>query len=344
MNLTFRPSSPADGPAIVALLADAGLTSAPPRPDYLEWKYWKEHGTGDAPRSYVLVDGKSIIAHGGLIPGTLRFGSERLQVTQVIDWAARRNAAGAGIFLMKRIGQLADGLLAIGGSAQARKLLPQLGFRPYGSATGYVRTLRPLRILGQRPLTWRVLPRLVRSAVWRLTAPPADLKGWEVQRHGANELQPLAQLFPLPRSNVAVLERTEELLRYTLTCPIVPIHLFSVARERKPRGYFLFALAPGQVRLVDCWMSSDSAEDWCALIRCAVYQAKQYDEAAELVTWSSDALLSRSLEDCGFHARGQHPILLRLNGKPPLRADCLRVQMLDTDAPYLDPVRPELSA
>jgi hypothetical protein len=344
VTLSFRQSSPADGSGIVALLAEAGLASGNARSEHLHWKYWQQRRDWDGARSFVLVDGTAIIAHGGLIPGALLFGPERLQVVHMIDWAARPDAVGAGVFLMKRIGQLTDGLLSIGGSPQTQKLLPQLGFRAYGSVTGYVRTLRPLRILGQSPTTGRVVPRLARSAVWSLTAPAADLNGWEVQRLGLEQLQRLAPLFPLPRDDVAVLERSEDLLRYALTCPIVPIHLYSVEREHRVRGYFLLAVTAGQVRLADCWMSSDSAEDWCALVRCAVHQAIKYDTAAEVVIWSSDALFSRCLEDCGFHARVQHPILLTLKGKRPLATACLRVQMLDADAPYLDPVSAQLWA
>lgn len=208
-----------------------------------------------------------------------------------------------------------------------------------------MRTLRPLRILGQGPATWRLLPRVARSAVWSVTAPSTDTNGWQVQRLSAEKLQRVVPVFPFSRGDMAVMERSEELLRYALACPIVPMQLFSVERQRQVIGYFLLAFAVGQVRLADCWMPSDSSEDWCALIQCAVHQANKYDAAAEVVTWSSDPLFSRCLGNCGFHARVQHPILLKLNGQRRLPATAaLRVQMLDADAPYLDPVRARLWA
>ncbi len=344
MKATFRHSTPADGAGIMALLAEAGLAPGTGQPEHLHWKYWQERKDWTGSRSFVMESGDVIVAHAAVVPGTIRWGPQRFRIVQMVDWAARSDAVGAGTSLMKQIGRFVDGMLSIGGSTHTRQLVTQLGFRRYGEATGYVRPLRPLRILGSGKVSWRLVARVVRSAAWRLSAPSADMQGRHIERLGADEFHRLAPLFPMPVRDMAVLERSEELLRHAVACPIVRVELYVLEREGHPCGYFLLALAGEQVRLTDCWMASDNLLDWRTLIQCAVHQAAQHDVAAELVTWSSDPLLSRCLSDCGFHARDRQEIALMLRGAQSFRAESLRVQMLDADAPYLDPVRPALWA
>jgi hypothetical protein len=54
----------------------------------------------------------------------------------VIDWAARRGGDGAGVALMKYIGQQTGALLAIGGSTETLRILSHIGVRPAGAASG----------------------------------------------------------------------------------------------------------------------------------------------------------------------------------------------------------------
>lgn len=64
-------------------------------------------------------------------------------------------------------------------------------------------------------------------------------------------------------------------------------------------------------------------------------QARKDPDAAELVTWASDALLSQALRLCDFHDRGALPIQLAMRKGLPIPAATLRVQMVDNDAAYL---------
>ncbi len=344
VKISFRPSTPADGPRIASLLAGAGLQPGI-RLEHLHWKYWQEREDWPGPRSYVLSNGDEIIAHGGIVPATVVWRSGRLAVIQMIDWAARADAGGAGVSLLKQVGRLVDGLLAIGGSAQTRQLLPHLGFRPHGAAVGYARALHPLQILrnGAR-VSWRLLPRLVRSAMWRLAAPNTGGSGWRSRPLDPAELGLLASALPQPRSRTAVLVRNEGMLRHALSCPVLPMRIYVIEKDECPRGYFLLALARGQVRIADCWVDSDAAADWHALIQCAVREAMRHPGAAELVTWSSDPLFSECLRETGFHARNVQPIQLLLRSGITLPVQSIRVQMLDTDAAYLDHARAALWA
>jgi hypothetical protein len=333
----FRPSTPADGAAIAALLQAAGLHPVV-RPEVEQWKYWRARTDWPAARSYVLTDHGQLIAHGAVIPGVLAWGSERASILHVVDWAARPDAAGAGFTLVKRLSRIVDGAISIGGSSQTRQILPHLGFKPAGQATSYVRPLRPLRIFGTRARSpWRLLARFARAVLWTARAPSRGGEEFNVRRITADAVAAVCAAFPTPSPDLAVLERSEGSLRHALDCPLVQMELYGLERSGRLQGYFLIAIAGPQARLADCWMVSRDPADWRALIHCAVRQARQHPRVAELAAWASDPLLADSLSKCGFHRRRTQPLFLMM---PPGRAalpGALRVQMLDADAAYLDP-------
>jgi hypothetical protein len=244
---------------------------------------------------------------------------------------------------MKYIGQSTDALLAIGGSEQTLKLLPHLGFHSSGAATCYVRPLHPARILtpSAHPAA-TLLPRFARSMLWALQAPSGETNGWGVRPVECSALSSVSAVLPVPSPGTVVLERSEELFRYALACPVSPMALYALERAGHTRGYFLLAFAFRQARLADCWIDSEDPADWRALLQCAVLQAKRHPHAAELAAWGSDAALSERLRECGFHARGDLPVQILAPRNPELTAGTLRVQMLDNDAAYRHGGRNEL--
>jgi hypothetical protein len=336
MSPAVRPSTPADAEAIVALLTRVGL-----RPDIgpqeLYWRYWLPRADWPGPRSYIMSDPSGAIAHGALVPGVWLCGSRRLRVIHVIDWAARSGAVGAGAAIMKHIAQQGDALLAVGGTALTRKLLPNLGFQPAGTVCGYVRTLHPLQLLREMAGRGRLrgLYRATRAALRALAAPRAGGGEWLARRISPERLDEIRALLPSSRPGIGVAERSVELFAYALACPIAPMALYLVERAGRARGYFLLASAPGQMRIADCWVGSGEPEEWRALLGCAVAQAGQDRRAAEIVAWASDALTADALEACGFRARVSNTIQFRpaAGAEPP--AETLRMQMLDSDAAYL---------
>jgi hypothetical protein len=324
-----RPSTPADAAAITALFAEAGMDLDP---DHLHWKYWQPRADWPGPRSFVIASGTDVIAHAGIVPGSCAWGTRRETVIHVIDWVARAST-GVGVMLMKHVGQMAGVLIAIGGGPDTRSILPHIGFRPAGSVTAYARPLFALRILRTGP-AWKVLPRLARAA-WRRSARAAPDPDWQVRRLGGDEVGQIATVLPRPTHGSTVTERNADQLRYFLTCPIVPMKLYAVSKAGRLRGYFLLALAPGQVRIADCWVDSEESEDWRATILCAVELAQDQPQAAEVVTWASDPLLATALRACGFYARSESPIQVRPSGNDTGPAGPLRVQLLDNDDAYL---------
>jgi hypothetical protein len=332
---SVRATTPEDGPEIVALMADADLRPNV-EPQDLQWKYWQQRGDWIGPRSYVVSDGRGVLAHAAIIPLSCERQGRRLRVAHLIDWAARAGEPGTGLMLMRYVATLTDALIGIGGSDASLELLPHVGFRQCGVVTGYVRTLRPLKLLSDasRP-SWRLLPRMARSALWQIAAPRPDCNRWQARRISADQLNAFAPAFSKSRGAVIAFERSEAELGYILSCPIAPMELFVLEQGGSLRGYFILAFVSCQARLVGSWVDSDAPEDWALLVQCAVRQAMQKKAIAEIVTWGSDPVLSACLVECGFHPRLTTPILVRSRKAIDLSAAALRVQMLDSDAAYL---------
>jgi len=338
-----RPSTPEDAPAIVAVMAGAGLRSNSD-PQHLHWKYWQERPEWTGSRSYVLTDGKEVLAHGAIIPATRVGGSGRVRMAHLIDWAARSTEFGAGVALLKHVGRLTEMLYGIGGSADTIRILPQIGFRTCATVTGYVRPLSPRNLWREaRGAGLRIGPRVARSALWILTASRPSLKGWSASPLSGGEIARIVPVLPQPRRDLAVIERGEALFRYMLACPIVPVALYGLEYAGRVRGYFLLAFAPGQTRLADAWVDSDELADWRALVGCALREARRRGRAAELAAWASEPLLMQALVDNGFHRRFTLPVMLRA-GAQANSDPAPRIQMLDNDALYLNEGRSQLWA
>jgi hypothetical protein len=334
MKRTIRPSTPVDAPAIAALYGPVESGSSLDS-KYFHWKFWQPRGDWVGPRSFVLASGDDVIAHAAIVPGVCIWRSHRVSALHVIDWFARRDEPGAGVAVMKHIARQAEALLSIGGSAETRRIVPHMGFRPAGTVTAYARALFPHRLL-RGGATWRLVPRLARAARG-FAAPSARGAEWQARRLTGEQVSQIASVLPRPAQDMAVTERRVELFRYVLTCPIVSMELYAVERAGQVRGYFLLASVPRQVRIVDCWINSADTQDWRAMILCAVEQAKRDPQAAEVVTWASDPVLGEALRACGFYARFQTPIRLRAAAGHPVLEGPLRVQMLDNDDAFLHP-------
>jgi hypothetical protein len=254
----------------------------------------------------------------------------------MVDWAARRDMAGAGIRLARHVSRMCDFVLAIGGSRDTLKLLPLMGYVQCGTVSGYARILSPLAILSRPiPSRWKLVPRIARSLFWSAAAPKSDMADWRVRRIRSDAIEQICSALPALRPGMAVFERSIELLRHALSCPIVPIELYGLEKGGRIGAYFLLSYAPGQARIADMWVDSQEPADWRAVLQAAVDRARTKAGLAELIVWSSDPCLSRVLEDCGFHQRLSLPIFLQASGSKSLPHDIMRIQMVDSDAFYL---------
>jgi hypothetical protein len=337
MKATVRATAPSDAAAIVALLRDVfGLAENHPALDdkQLQWKYWLDRPEWPGSRSFVLERGGQLLAHAAVVPGACVWRGGRFRTAHLIDWAARRSAVGAGTALLKHIGRLTDALIAIGGSAETRAILPSLGFRAYGEATGFARSLRPFKraALGAQPPARRAI-QLTRAVIWRIAAPLRRPAGWSTRPMLTDEIDSFHRDFPGPSNGPAMLEHTRDQFRYLLACPAAPTKLYAARKENSAvAGYFLLTVAPSQARLAAFGLNSDDAADWRSLFDLASERALEDPACAELVTLTSEAAAARALGRCGFHARRREPIHLLATSVPALPDTDLSVQMIDNDA------------
>ncbi|HEV2268366.1 MAG TPA: hypothetical protein VGR92_02810 [Steroidobacteraceae bacterium] len=231
---------------------------------------------------------------------------------------------------------MSDFALAIGGSSDTLKILPLMGYVRRGAVSGYVRTLSPLGILRRpAPAPWKLLPRMVRSLFWSMTAPRSKAAGWRARRIESGEIDQACAELPAHKPGMVVFERSPALLRHALACPIVPVELYGLDKGGRIGGYFLLSYAPGQARIADMWIDSGEPADWRAAVHAAVDRARTKAGLAEVIAWSSDPGLSRVLGDCGFHERLSLPILVQPSAGAAIPHDIMRLQMLDNDAFYL---------
>ena len=337
----FRSTTVADESAILAVLQEAfGMPSASPMLDsrHLHWKYWEPHEGWRGSRSYVLTKDERIVAHAAVVPATCAWGTNRIDILHVVDWAARPDARGAGAAMMQHLGKLADAIFTSNGSTMAFQLLPFMGFKESTTTvTDYVRPVRPwlyLRELGTH-VSWRLAARCLRNAFWAVRAPSGTRDTRRAREISAEELATARIPWPMPKYGSAVLQRPSSVMSYWLRCPAVPMKLYAVETGSNVEGYFVLAFAPGQARIVDCWLDCDAPSGWDALVSLAVEQARRHAEVAEVTATSSEPLLTHALERCGFHARFSRPLFVRAASGVRLPDVAIRAQMLDSDAAYL---------
>ena len=272
----------------------------------MDGKYWRTHPEWERSRSFVMERDGGLIAHGAIVPLWCDWEGQRLKMIHVIDWVAKRDSTGAGIVLLKRIGQLADGLFVAGGSEMTEKIVPVLGFRDSADATRFALPLRPFARLRSDPArSWKPAARCARDVLRMTRVHLGVTPGW-----GARRVQPadLATVqFPTPRSmnREALFERAPAGIAYLLGCPAAPAELYLVERDGSPRGYLVLTLAVTQCRIAEAWVEPAEAADWHALYMLAIREAKSHREIAEISTVASTTTELQALQRAGFRPRGQ---------------------------------------
>ncbi len=309
----------------------------------MSWKYWSPHPFWDGSRSYILESQGRVVAHGAVVPQWCRWGAGRYRSIHLIDWAAAADAPGAGASLYRRVLQLADAACGVGGSDMTERVLPALGFKDVGKATRYVRPLHPLRrFAGTEDKPWKTVAKLSRSLIWAAQAPSVSSK-----ENASRWIPDPTRAWSVPvmvDPDRAIFERTPELFAFFQSSPLMQARLFDFAPGSKARGYFLLAAVPGQVRIADCWLESNSPAEWRDLYLSAVAQARYSSEATEIATVVSDDLRREALQRAGFHARGDYTIRFFARSSALRDVSALRCEMLDSDAAYRHSGRPHFWA
>jgi hypothetical protein len=328
MKSHFRSTVPGDAGSISRLLQRVfGMPPSHPGLSFeqMYWKYWREGPDWPGSRGFVMERDGAVIAHGAVIPLMCEWADRRLRLAYLVDWAAQRDCTGAGIALLKRVGQMVEGIFTVGGSESTQKILPALGFQMVGTA---IRFILPLRVLARLPDSFRSprsAARLARNLVLsvRRGRPGITPQGWDARRVPLVELG--AVRFPTPHASgaTAVFVRSATAIGDLLECPSAPAEFYIVEHEGLARGYFVLTLAGRQGRIAEAWVDG-----------LAIREARAHRHIAELVGIASTSVEAQAFRDTGFPTCGRFPIRLWMrDGRIP---EAIRYQMADSDAAYLN--------
>jgi hypothetical protein len=303
----------------------------------LEWKAFVPRPDWLQPRSYTLRQANSIAAHACVWPTGFRTPSGDVGCSHLLDWAADPAAAGAGVTIYRHVMQLTDTVLAIGGSSQARRLLPRIGFKPYGTFEFYGRVIRPFRQYRQRPRPspLREIARLGRNFIWSL--PPLGAPGgaWSVARmdRAAAWVDELVARY-VPKTWCPG-RRSSALINYLLDCPAAGCSFYSLACDGVPRGYFILNEVRGQTRVVDMFLNSEERRCWQSACCLALRTGASLASTCEVVVATSLPWLAAVFRSCGFRKCNERPIMLYDSRQMLTNAPPLQIQMVDSDAFYI---------
>lgn len=314
--------------------------------DLIRWKYDDPRPDWQGPRSFVWKDGDAITAHACMWPVTYRLPAGDVAGSYLIDWAAARTSAGAGVALLRSLGRKVDALFAVGGSSDTRTILPKLGYRHIGDLSFYVRVLRPWRQTRTDPFPrgWKAPLRLARSIVWSRSPALAPGPRWSAKPVAAWDASAQPLFDASTRWPFVCTRRTPELMNYFLRCPGAAWSAALVLYESTPRGWYVLSRVGGQARIADIWVDSDSAADWGAAYGLALRTAAEDPEACELVASASIPPAMEAAERAGFRFRHAEPIFVLDPKKRFADSAPLNVTFLESDLAYIsDPAYPYLT-
>jgi hypothetical protein len=263
-----------------------------------------------------------IAAHGCAVPSRfLHAGGSALMVC-VVDWAASKALPGGGALVYHHIGKLADGLIGVGGSDDAQRVLPRMGFKVLQQLDTSARVLRPLgHFLSTPNRTWKDAAKLARN-LWRhATGAHTPVGPWRKRR-----VEQFDATAPLPQPGLvspAVCYRDAALLNYYLACPAARMEGYLLERDGVPAGYLILAAIQGDCRIADLWVQSPDPADWAAALELACAGRPE------------NRISVAGIAASGFHLIGRQPVFVkdpRRSFPPDLH---VALAMADNDAFYL---------
>ncbi len=342
MSFEFRASAAGDVEEIADLMRTA--FSAEPNAPFLDrallhWKYFEPGPDWIGPRSYVLRQNGSLVAHGCAWPVKLISGGRACSALTLVDWAAAKTSLSAGFLLVRKMASLAEILISIGGSEATRKIMPRIGFQTVDTQSLYARVLRPWRQFRTRPgaVSPRAIARLARTAGYSL-ARRTSRYGWSLPRVATLDPRCIPDAPPDPTSDPASLHGLA-FLDYMTRCPgaRVTIHQFlKDGQASEDMGYAVLSLVNGQVRIAELRIQSPDQADWTAAVAAAVDAALEFPEASELVTWTSQPRMIQALQANGFRPRDTRSIFVQDSKNLIAPASHWDLTMLDEDLAFFN--------
>jgi hypothetical protein len=302
--------------------------------DVLRWKCFAPHPFWEGSRGYALRYKNEIAAFGCVVPCRFLTGSGTVASCNVIDWAASKAVPGAGIMLYRHIQGLTGTMINIGGTADARNVLPKIGFQARADIHHYTRVLRPwhhFRVADRKD--WKSPLRLARDyrELGRAATPQAEACATRVSSFDGAP----AEAFPDPSiTRQVVCARTPESLGYFLTCPAAKVEGYLLDREQKPAGYFLLSRVARQCRIADLWIGSADRQEWAEAYAAATAAARSDPHATEVTVATSSSLQTGALEQAGYRRTHTEPVFVLDPGRLLGDRNDLAVSLLENDGFY----------
>lgn len=312
------------------------------RPDVLDWKYFAPRPDTLWPegRSFVYQEEDLLTAHCAVWPLTLEAAGENLSAMHLIDWAASTSHPGAGVILYRALSEMARCAVAIGGAAQARRILTRIGFAQVGEWNVYRRVVRPWRNFRTQPAepgqAAKHAARLVRDSLFTLHPGRRRRAGeWSaepVTRFAADS----PALAPPPGEENGHWQRflhTAGFLNYVLSCPACSWRAYILLRHGHPAGYAVLNLLNRQARVADLWVHGRSEEAWSAAASLAAQLAARDFDADQVLLSAASPFLSNIVRRLGFQHYAVKPVYL-FDSQRRLAPDATRwhLTFLDSDA------------
>jgi hypothetical protein len=308
----------------------------PFRLDALRWKAFDPHPEYPGSRSFVVRHENRIVAHGILSPLRFRGPDQELAAQCLMDWAADPSVPGVGVMVYQHLASFADVQIAIGGSDDARKMLPLLAFRPKQQMRSYRLITSAWKYhLGSGHKDWKTPLRLgrdwARSRNVRVKGSSSGIEAKRIDRFEGESLIPL----PDPRiAGCMVSARTTASLNYALRCPIAGMEAYLLMRLSETLGYFILARVDATCRIGELWINSESAQDWLNAVELATETAAAHPDTGAVFTTVSAATFQSALEQIGYQSVEEVPVFLKDRQRRVPPEQPILLSMLENDAFY----------
>ncbi len=346
MFLIQRATTPADEPRIIDLMKESfGLagTSAELDSRFLHWKYWAPHPLFGNSRSHVVEKEGALLAHGCIWPIHLLTSLGEMSCFHLVDWAARQDAPGAGMRILREFCGGFSASFSIGGSSMTRKILPAVGFRSYNPISFLTQPMPPY---GRRPPK-RTPVSFMRSNLGRLFSPEVGLPaGWDIEIREPEQIPAfLWPDWPDASPGLAVSLRSPALLAHIAKCPEIKKSLCCVLSRRSEPIAYLYTVQIGeQLRLAD-YGPAGLDEETSVIVGRAFQEISRnsFSHVTELMAVTSETGVLAGLLQTGFQLRGETPITVLTKNPDLQQVDRFRLTLLDWDLlsrAYVPSVRP----
>ncbi len=298
------------------------------------WKCFAPHPLWEGNRSYVLRYRGEIVAHGSLVPVEFVTEAGLVPSACIIDWAASKKLPGSGGLVYQNIQRLTGTLISIGGSENARTVLPRMGFKRRAELASYARVARPWKLYSETARTWKDAARLGRNVLLTARSGVKVSDGWRARR-----VDRFDDSVPLPDPAIrhkVVCRRSPELLNYFLACPAASVTGYVLLQDAKPIGYFVLSRTGLECRIAEVWVNSAQDIDWRSAYALALQFAAIDPGVSKVVAAASAPHARAAIEAAGLRHIDDQDLSMR-DPKDQLGSNAaIAMSLLENDAFYLD--------